>query len=866
MPFINKRKIEFTYQSPVEMYKDNKSGNKKIMGLLDYQRDMLEGYMTRINRGNIAIEMPTGSGKTLVGLLIGEFRRRKEHEKVVYLCPTKQLVHQVVEQANNNYGLKAIAFCGKQADYNEKDKNDFLRAEVIAVTTYSAFFVQNTFFSDVDIIIMDDVHSSESYIVDNWTLNFGREDEVFPKLALFFKKFIGEIEYKKLVGNDEEEQTDSWCNTVPNGLIKDDYDLLDDLIDKELSYESGSNFFVWNRIRENLKECNIYVEKGRIQIRPWIAPTMTHVPFKKAKQRILMSATLGKGGELERVTGLSKIEKLPIVNEWDKKGVGRKFFIIPRLSLGQDSEAKVLVELHKIAKRSVVLTPSKRKSEIIEEIAKNSIPKIKIYTVNDLEENKKEFIQQENAMVIMANRFDGVDFPDDESRLLVISALPRVTNIQEKFLVSRMGATKLYAERIRTRIIQAVGRCTRNTRDYSIVCILGNTIINDLIEPKKLQQFPPELRAEIEFGIENSLEYKNIQEIIDNAHSFLKNDDEWQEAQETIVAKRDDFSIEDAADEHILSILQEIADVEVDFQYAMWKKSYKEAFVHVKNIIEKLKAQKLNGYKSYWNYVGGTLAHYLVQMDLLEYKKIGEKMFQEVLKDNISVKWMVRLQEELFSSNSQLEEYDYMDEIIPQIEVGLMEYTNETKIRKKIIEIESYLNDQTEKSGQRFEHGHYELGKMLGYISKNNNTSGAPDPYWLVGDLCFVSEDKVYKSDKKIPISDAREVSSHRKWIIENEPLVTSKTNIIVNMISNATKLDIDGKHIVDDIYYLNKEEFTKWAAKALEVIAKLKMTFIEAGDAEWRTAACKMMKAEKVTPLDFKKLCTKTWLKDIAE
>ena len=132
--------------------------------------------------------------------------------------------------------------------------------------------------------------------------------------------------------------------------------------------------------------------------------------------------------------------------------------------------------------------------------------------------------------------------------------------------------------------------------------------------------------------------------------------------------------------------------------------------------------------------------------------------------------------------------------------------------------------------------------------------------------MCFVSEDKVYKSDKKIPISDAREVSSHRKWIIENEPLVTSKTNIIVNMISNATKLDIDGKHIVDDIYYLNKEEFTKWAAKALEVIAKLKMTFVEVGDAEWRTAACKMMKAEKVTPLDFKKLCTKTWLKDIAE
>ena len=42
-------------------------------------------------------------------------------------------------------------------------------------------------------------------------------------------------------------------------------------------------------------------------------------------------------------------------------------------------------------------------------------------------------------MVILANRFDGIDFPDDESRLLIIIALPKVVNIQEKFLVSRMG-------------------------------------------------------------------------------------------------------------------------------------------------------------------------------------------------------------------------------------------------------------------------------------------------------------------------------------------------------------------------------------------------------------------------------------------
>jgi len=39
----------------------------------------------------LALELPTGSGKTLVGLLIGEYRRRKNKEKVVFLCPNQSI-------------------------------------------------------------------------------------------------------------------------------------------------------------------------------------------------------------------------------------------------------------------------------------------------------------------------------------------------------------------------------------------------------------------------------------------------------------------------------------------------------------------------------------------------------------------------------------------------------------------------------------------------------------------------------------------------------------------------------------------------------------------------------------------------------
>ena len=144
MAFKIGKKEEFLYSSPQEMYQDNKL--KKIMGPLDYQSDMLNLYNENIGKKTVALELPTGSGKTLVGLLIGEYRRRKNKEKILFLCPTNQLVNQVVEQSNMKYGLKAIAFCGKQRDYLPKDKGNFHMADAIGVTTYSSFFALHSFF------------------------------------------------------------------------------------------------------------------------------------------------------------------------------------------------------------------------------------------------------------------------------------------------------------------------------------------------------------------------------------------------------------------------------------------------------------------------------------------------------------------------------------------------------------------------------------------------------------------------------------------------------------------------------------------------------------------------------------------------
>ena len=95
------------FNTPQQMFDDYK--NRTIDSIFNYQSDMIDLYLKEEKDvKDIALELPTGTGKTLIGLLIGEFRRRKNKEKILYLCPNKQLVNQTVKHSVEDYGLSLI--------------------------------------------------------------------------------------------------------------------------------------------------------------------------------------------------------------------------------------------------------------------------------------------------------------------------------------------------------------------------------------------------------------------------------------------------------------------------------------------------------------------------------------------------------------------------------------------------------------------------------------------------------------------------------------------------------------------------------------------------------------------------------------
>ena len=79
-------------QSPLALFADLPRMGTAVPNLWGHQTSVLSQYAdTHTKTPDLAIELPTGTGKTVPGLLIADWRRRKLSEQVAYACPTVQL-------------------------------------------------------------------------------------------------------------------------------------------------------------------------------------------------------------------------------------------------------------------------------------------------------------------------------------------------------------------------------------------------------------------------------------------------------------------------------------------------------------------------------------------------------------------------------------------------------------------------------------------------------------------------------------------------------------------------------------------------------------------------------------------------------
>lgn len=848
MAFTPKKKRVTIPNNPEELFRDLRA--KTVQGLLSQQADILREYFNHAqSKSDVAIQLPTGSGKTLVGLLIAEWRRIKFKQRVIYLCPTKQLVNQVLNQAIDNYGIEPIAFTGKKSDYLNQNKSRYENCDSVGITTYSSLFNTNPYFDSCGTIIFDDAHAAENYISKFWSLSIERNNEdhnfLYTSLANLIQNEARGIDYSRLFESDENLDIDyQWSDKLPTPIFHKIIPTLVGMIDantKDLFDLSQK----WKTIKENLHACHLFMGSREILIRPLIPPTKKHRPFTSAEQRIYMSATLGNGGDLERITGVKQIYRIKTPEGWDKQVTGRRFFIFPEISM-EDSDIDVMIkDSISVAQRALILTPSESNRNYYEKRLKK-IGINKIYSPSDIENSKQDFVSSNNSAAILANRYDGIDFPGNDCRILILTGFSKSLNAQEQFISSKLGSQIIYMDRILTRFSQAIGRCTRSSTDYSVVIILSESLNKYLLRPDNRKFLHKEIQSELEFGIEESGEL-DIKKALENIQSFLKQDKDWKNADDNIVENRETLNQEKIP---CINELEKSAQFEIDYINYLWNGDYKNAFEACREILGILSSSELGSYRCLWNYLAGSAYWLGISNNSLPKSDTHVEYFKEAAKFSSGVRWFHSLCSQEFTDKEnndfRIESAQlYLTENLEVI-IDKLGTTHNKKFEKKIRELFDQLNSP---KFSQFENGLAEFGKLLGYSSERPNKQGAPDAYWYIpNEICFVFEaNSETITESTISMKKIRQSISHVNWM-RSQTFITENVTIISVLVTNAEKIYSDAIPIANDLKFVSSSQILDLYKKTIEAIRSLRTTYPGEGDLYWRKEVENIYKKERIS------------------
>jgi hypothetical protein len=754
---------------PEQLYRQLALVNDGPEALWLHQGDVLRAWhRDHPNDPDVAIELPTGAGKTLVGGLIGDYRRRAAQERVAYLCPTRQLARQTASKLTE-YGIPNVLLTGKVKRWNKADRSRYTSADAIAVSVYSHVFNSNPGLYDAQLLLLDDAHAAEGYVAGPWSLEIDRAEEgAYVDVLSALADAIDPIVLNRLRGAPDAQYDNTVYLASPVGVAARATHLEEILAAAaagEKLNEQAS--YALQLLHGHLDRCLVYVSYRKLLIRPLIAPTLVHPAFNDPARRIYMSATLGAGGEMERIFGRRKIKRIPIPSGWEKQGTGRRLFCFPQLTtdLSHDPDAVDRWVARVIAEhgRAIVLTPDGRTAKgFIENRLPAGWP---VLSANDVEDDLKVLTGQPAAALVLTNRYDGIDLPDDDCRLVVLDGLPARGDLQERFLYGSLGAVEVLQERIRARIMQGAGRATRNARDFAAVLLLDDELISYTIRRDVQDAMHPEIHAELEFGYRNSIDITST-EMIDQLRIFATHGREWREVEQDIVVARDQYERTDAPGS---TELQQSAPLEVAACDAIWQGEWDRALNLIKQVLDALRGGRApQRYAALWNYLASCIAQRLgTRTGDAALHAAAAKFYTEARATGRGTTWLSHLAAP--AENNAANHVSLADPLDEAAMIGVL--ANSGRLAKPSVfdqEVVAARGALTGTASRPYEAALVTLGQLAGARPSEGDAGNdaAPDAVWIFGRVVWIAwEAKTEaKVEGELGANDTRQAGGHLRF------------------------------------------------------------------------------------------------------
>ena len=501
-----------------------------IDDLWNSQADALGQWFDRRDERDIVIKLNTGGGKTLVGLLIAQSILNERRGPVLYLCPTRQLQSQILEQSKQ-YGIRSVPYIsGGGQDLSE----DFLGASAVMVATYQALFNGRSKFGLVGTsggtielkgIILDDAHTAFSNMRDIFSLSVRRSvhEDLYDELASLFRgEFAGQGRqgtYDDVVAGRESHILEvpyvGWTNRCNE-------------IRQRLAEVADSAFrFEWPLIRDSFSECHALISKDSFVISPF-HPLVDMLPsFGGCPHRVYMSATVADDSSILRTFDADSESVARPIAPTSLAGVGERMVLIPELMRMDTSRVvewiKQLAE--KISSRVgvVILTPSRNSAESWSDIATVAQGDEVAQKVSALCDRKS------NGPFAFPNRYDGIDLPGNSCRFLVLSGLPYGTNVCDLFRAAALEGSGTINATLAQRVEQGMGRGTRGSGDHCVVVLLGKDLVGWISRRGSLDLFTSTTEEQVSIGIDVSQEITTASGMASTMLQCLKRSRDWTE-------------------------------------------------------------------------------------------------------------------------------------------------------------------------------------------------------------------------------------------------------------------------------------------------------------------------------------------------
>jgi hypothetical protein len=440
-------------------------GSGRYKELREAQAAALANYGEHVDTRDVAIELPTGYGKTLVALLIADFVLERGMT-VAYLAGTNQLVDQVIEQANDLPGLDIVRFSSKR--YPPASLAKYHGAKAVGIMNYWTYFNTSPKVEAADLVIFDDAHLAEQPLAGLFAVRIDRDESplVYQQLCDLV------LAHTDLYPSIELMREGSAGPSTPPELLAFSHwsaiaDSATDVLSRGLPSEMRT--FVWPRVRPHISACGVLIGPTAIEIRPYNPPTQTLPGYSHARQRLYLSATLGTMDDLQRRLGVA-----PVVNVVEPTlavgEVGERVFILNPSDEAplDDRPAAFALRQAVVVGRAAWLCASHNEADQVELLVKQAGRKPYRLRSGGDDDVLDRWAADPQGHLVTAGRYDGLDFAGDVCRLVILPSVPAASTEFERFVMAYLSDATFMRHRVGQRVTQALGRANRRQGDWAM--------------------------------------------------------------------------------------------------------------------------------------------------------------------------------------------------------------------------------------------------------------------------------------------------------------------------------------------------------------------------------------------------------------